>query len=165
MAVYPMAQNRNLLVAATSGAMRCMSILELCLLAFIIVSMQTLRLSLRSREFGLALGLGMIAGADLFVQPLPSANRLSLFAGYGDQFVVTLGSAVWMIYFMRPAVEAHTIILPTSSPFRRWNEVAAALAPPAPHIALTPSPSNFFLQDVEKAVDRVLEKNSGGLAP
>jgi hypothetical protein len=166
MAVYPMAQNRNLLVAATSGAMRCMSILELCLLAFIIVSMQSLHLSPRSRQFGVALGLGMIAGADLFGSAFAFGHStLSSFAGYGAQFVVTFGSAVWMIYFMRPAVEAHTIILPASSPFRRWNEVAAALAPPAPHITLTPSPSNFFLQDVEKAVDRVLEKNSGGLAP
>ncbi len=166
MAVYPMAQNRNLLVAATSGAMRCMSILELCLLAFIIVSMQTLRLSPRSREFGVALGLGMIAAADLFGSAFAFGHStLSTFAGYGAQFVVTLGSAVWMIYFVRPAVEAHTIILPVSSPLRRWNEIAGALAPSAPSVTLTPSPSNFFLQDVEKAVDRVLEKNSGNATP
>jgi hypothetical protein len=165
LAVYPVAQNRNLLVAATSSTMRCMSILELCLLGFIIVSIQALHLSPRSREFGVALGLGMIAAADLFGSAFAFGHStLSTLAGYGAQFVVTLGSAVWMIYFMRPALEAHTIILPASSPFRRWNEIAAALVPPPAHVTLTPSPSNFFLQDVEKAVDRVLEKNSGGSA-
>ncbi len=159
-AVYPVVQNRNLLVAATSGAMRCMSILELCLLAFVIVSMQTLHLSPRSREFGVALGLGMIAAADLFGSAFAFGHStLSSFAGYGAQFVVTLGSAVWMICFVRPTVEAHTIILPVSSPLRRWNEIAGALAPSAPQVALSSS-NNFFLQDVEKAVDRVLEKNS-----
>jgi hypothetical protein len=47
---------------------------------------------------------------------------------------------------------------------RRWNEIAGALTPSAPQFTLGPSPSNFFLQDVEKAVDRVLEKNSGNSA-
>ena len=164
MAEHPMAQNRNLLVAATSSAMRCMSVLELCLLAFVIVSMHTLHLSPRSREFGVALGLGMIAAADLFGSAFAFGHStLSSLAGYGAQFVVTLGSTVWMIYFMRPAVEARTLSYPprTSSPLRRWNEIARGLAPSPPNVTLIPSPSNFFLQDVEKAVDRALEKNSG----
>jgi hypothetical protein len=163
-AVYPMAQSRNLLVAATSSAMRCMSILELCLLAFIVVSMQTLHLSPRNREFGVALGLGMIAAADLFGSAFAFGHStLSSFAGYGAQFVVTLGSAVWMIYFMRPAVEAHIFISPASSPLWRSIEVAAALAPSAPQVTLTPSaaPTSLFLEDVVTAVDRVLKKNSG----
>jgi hypothetical protein len=164
-AVYPMAQNRNLLVAATSSAMRCMSILELCLLAFVIVSMQTLHLSLRSREFGVALGLGMIAAADLFGSAFAFGHStLSSFAGYGAQIVVTLGSIAWLVSFVRTEVEAHTIVLPATSPLRRWNEVARGLAPPPSNVILTPSPSNFFLQDVEKAVDRVLEKNSANSA-
>jgi hypothetical protein len=165
-AVYPITQNQSVLVAATSGAMRCMSILELCLLAFIIVSMQTLRLSPRSREFGISLGLGLIAAADLFGSAFAFGHStLSSFAGYSAQFVVTIGSVVWMIYFTRPAVEAHTVTLLASSPLRRWNEIAGALVPSAPQVTLTPSPSNFFLQDVEKAVDRVLEKNSGNATP
>ena len=43
--------------------------------------------------------------------------------------------------------------------------IADALGRSAPHVVLTPAASNFFLQDVERAVDRVLEKNSGNLAP
>jgi hypothetical protein len=159
-ALYPTAQKRDLLVAATSGAMRCMSILELCLLAFILVSMQALRLSPRTREFGVALGLGMIAAADLFGSAIAfSHSTLASVVGYGSQVVVSLGAAVWMIYFLRPLKEVETVVVPVSSPLQRWNEIAGALAQSAPQINLS-APSNFFLQDVERAVDRVLEKNS-----
>jgi hypothetical protein len=67
-----------------------------------------------------------------------------------------------MIYFLRPAQEA--ALAEVTPSLQRWNEIADALGYSAPHIAFTPSPGNFFLQDVEKAVDRVLEKNSGNLA-
>jgi hypothetical protein len=165
MALYPTAQNWNPLVVATSGAMRCVSILELCLLAFVLVSMQTLQISPRSREFGVALGLGIIAAADLFGSAFAFGHStLSTFAAYSAQIVVTFGSVVWMVYFVRPAVEAHAIVLRESSPLRRWNEIASALAPPTPNVALPPPSSNFFLQDVERAVDRVLKKNSGNAA-
>ncbi len=165
LALYPMGTNRNLLVAATSGAMRCMSILELCLLAFIVVSMQTLRLSPRSREFGVALGLGMIAAADLFGSALAFGHpTLASVASYGSQIVVTMGVAVWMIYFVRPEQEAPVVEATMRSPLQRWNEIANALAPSAPQVTLTPSSGNFFLREVEEAVDRVLEKNSGNSA-
>jgi hypothetical protein len=161
MALYPAGVARSPLVAATGGAMRCMSVLELCLLTFILVSMQTLRLSPRSREFGVSLGLGLIAAADLFGSAFAFGHStLASAAGYGSQIVVTLGVAVWMIYFIRPEQEPSPVREAPSS-LRRWNEIADALAPSAPHFTLTPSPSNFFLQDVERAVDRVLEKNSG----
>jgi hypothetical protein len=161
-ALYPTGTGQSPLIAVTSGAMRCMSILELCLLTFIIVSMQTLRLSPRSWEFGVSLGLGMIAAADLFGSAFAfGQSTLASVAGYGSQIVVNLGVAVWMVYFARPKQETLLLARVVPSSLRRWNEIAAALTPPAPQFTLGPSPSNFFLQDVEKAVDRVLEKNSG----
>jgi hypothetical protein len=161
-ALYPTGMNRSALVAATSGAMRCASTLELCLLTFIIISMQTLRLSPRSWEFGVSLGLGMVAAADLFGSAFAFGHStLASTAGYVSQAVVTLGVAVWMIYFVRPERQA-SLARETPSSLRRWNEIADALTHSAPQYTLTAPPNNFFLQDVEKAVDRVLEKNSGG---
>lgn len=162
-ALYPAGTVQIALVAVTGGAMRCVSILELCLLTFVIVSMQTLRLSPRSWEFGVSLGLGMIAAADLFGSAFAfGQSTLASVAGYGSQVVVTLGVAVWMIYFVRSQQET-SLLRDVPSSLRRWNEIANALTPSAPQFTLGPSPtpSNFFLQDVEKAVDRVLEKNSG----
>ena len=163
-ALYPTNSNRSPLVAATSGAMRCMSVLELCLLTFILVSMQTLRLSPRSRDFGVALGLGVIAAADLFGSAFAFGHStLASVAVYGSQIVVTLGVTVWIVYFIRP--EPAAAVAQGTVSLQRWNEIADALGRSAPHVVLTPAASNFFLQDVERAVDRVLEKNSGNLAP
>jgi len=163
-ALYPAGMVHSPLVAVTSGAMRCMSILELCLLTFVIVSMQTLRLSPRSWEFGVSLGLGMIAAADLFGSAFAfSHSTLASVAGYGSQVVVTMGVAVWMTYFVRSQQEP-SLVPEVPSSLRRWNQIADALTPPPPQLTLGPSPSNFFLHDVEKAVDRVLEKNSAGRA-
>jgi hypothetical protein len=166
MAVYPMTQNKDWLVAATSATMRCMSILELCLLVFVLVSMQTLKLSPKSREFGASLGLGVIAAADLFGSAFAFGHStLASVAAYGSQIVVTVGSAVWMLYFLRPAIEQDEIFaVPASSPLQRWNEIAQALTHSAPQVTLSPAP-NYFLQDVENVVDRVLEKNAANSAP
>jgi hypothetical protein len=162
MSIFPAGLNQNLLVVATSGAMRCMSILELCLLVFILLSMQTLHLSLKSKEFGIALGLAMIASAELGGSAFAFGHStMASVANYASQIVVTLAAAVWAVTFSRPAVERQAIQLAQSSPLHRWNEVARALAEPAQQIALGSSlQGTFFLQEVEKAVDKVMERNS-----
>jgi hypothetical protein len=158
-AIYPAHQNRDLLVAATGGVMRCMSLLELCLLAFILVSMQSLRLSVRSREFSVALGLAMIAAAELFGSAFAFAHpTLASVANYASDIVVTLASAVWLLCFLKPELETKRDAVSVSPQLRRWNEIAGALGQPPLPIALIPS-SDSFLDGVEKVVDRVLEKN------
>src|SRR5271163_2524990 len=157
-ALYPTHQNRDLLVAATGGVMRCMSLLELCLLAFILVSMQSLRLPARSREFSVALGLAMIAAAELFGSAFAFGHpTLASVANYGSDIVVTLAPAAWLICFLRPVPESSRESS-VSAPLQRWNEIAGALGQPTQPVALIPS-SDSFLGDVEKVVDRVLEKN------
>jgi len=159
MALYLRGPNRDLLIAATSGAMRCVSVLELCLLGFVLVSMPTLRLSARSWEFGVALGLGMIASADLFGSAFAFGNpTLASVANFCSQIAVTLTPAVWMMYFLRAQPERKPLNLPVTSPLLRANEVAKAYPQPVVPVALI-LPSDSFLEGVEKVVDRVLEKN------
>lgn len=160
-ALYPAAQHRNLLVAATGGAMRCISILELCLFAFVLLAMHTLRLSPRNREFGVTLGLATIAAADLFGSAFAFGHsNLGSLPAYVTQLAVTLGVSIWVIYFAHGS-RAAAKTLPMPSSLQRWNEIAGALTESAPQISLSAGPNRFFLQDVERAVDRVLEKNSG----
>jgi hypothetical protein len=166
LAIYPSGQNRHPLVAATSGAMRCMSVLEICLLAFVLVSMQTLRLSPRSRQFGIALGLGLIAAADLFGSAFAfGQSSLASIAGLGTQVLVTLVCVLWTGYFLQTPVEDERVAASTAPWLQRWNEIADALSQSTPpQVALT-SPDRFFLKDVERVVDRILEKNSINSAP
>src|SRR6266702_2437523 len=49
------------------GLMRSVSILELCLLAFLCLSMNALKLPVRDMAFGIALGFGMMSANDLIV--------------------------------------------------------------------------------------------------
>jgi hypothetical protein len=157
--ILPVTLNRNLLIAATSGVMRSMSILELCLVAFIVISMQSLQTSPANRGTGVALGLGMIAAEDLFGSAFAFGHSgMNSIANYCCEVVGILAIGVWIYYFLKPEREAKLAILPASSPLLRWNEVANALGHPPPQVALG-TPSDFFLQDVEKAVDKVLKKN------
>ncbi len=47
--------------------MRSVSILELCLLAFLCLSMNALRLSVRDMAFGIALGFGLMSANDFIL--------------------------------------------------------------------------------------------------
>ena len=61
------------------------------------------------------------------------------------------------------AAERNAATLPVSSPLIRWNEIAKALGHSAPHVAVGQTSQAFFLQDVEKVVDKILTKNSIGI--
>jgi hypothetical protein len=159
LSVLPVGLSRDLLITTTSGVMRSMSILELCLVAFIVLSMHTLQISPFSRDTGVALGLGLVAAADLLGSLFAFAQGGSTsLANYCFQIVGIIAIGVWITYFLRPETETKPAILPASSPLLRWNEVANALGHPPPNVALG-TPNDFFLQDVEKAVDKVLKKN------
>ncbi|MGA7317663.1 MAG: hypothetical protein WBX22_27260, partial [Silvibacterium sp.] len=62
-----------------------------------------------------------------------------------------------------PEAEREAMTLPVSSSLIRWNEIAGALGHSTPHVAVGQSGA-FFLQDVEKVVDKVLTKNSIGVS-
>ena len=57
--------------------MRSVSILELCLLGFLCLSMNALRLSVRDMAFGIALGFGMMSANDFILAPLLSRQPLT----------------------------------------------------------------------------------------
>jgi hypothetical protein len=145
--------------------MRCVSILELCLLAFLALFIHSLGRSFRSRAFGVALGFGMQAAMELIlsavVRPSPGLNTT---LNFSLQLVITFVLLGWTAYFALPeaAVEREAITLPVSSPLIRWNEIAKALGHNTPHVAVGQSGA-FFLQDVEKVVDKILTKNSIGV--
>jgi hypothetical protein len=69
--------------------------------------------------------------------------------------------AVWSAYFLQREPVRRAAVLNPSSPLARWNEIATSLGQSAPRPPVVAVPaSDFFLQDVEKVVDRILIKNS-----
>ena len=142
--------------------MRCVSILELCLLAFLALFIHSLGRSFRSLSFGVALGFGLQAATELILSVVTSRGTyLDSTMNVVLQVVITLVLSSWITYFLlpEPKAEREAITLPVSSPLIRWNEIANALGHSTPHVVVGQS-SATFLQDVEQVVDKILTKNS-----
>jgi hypothetical protein len=163
-AALPVRQNSDLFSLVGTQIMRCTSIIELCLLAFIALTIHSLGRSFRSVMFGMGLGFGLEAASQLIAAALLVRNPALYSLGNCILEIVTVATFLtWTAYFFipEPAAERNTATLPVTSPLIRWNEIAKALGHSAPHVALGQSQA-FFLQDVEKVVDKILTKNSIG---
>jgi hypothetical protein len=161
----PGGKGYGFLLAIVAQAMRCESIIILSLLLFLMVAAGKLGLSYRSRVFGISFGFGIMAASDLAV----SAAFLHLGNGHNMMTstisVITTSASlftltVWSVYFLRPEPARQVLALNSSSPLARWNEVVTAIGHNGGRTAVAVPANDFFLQDVEKVVDRILIKNS-----
>jgi hypothetical protein len=141
--------------------MRCVTIMELCLVAFLALTIHALGRSYRSRLFGVAVGFGLQAAMDLvnaalIVRYPGAASPVNMVT----QIVTTGVLLTWTAYFLlpEPASERSMIVLPPSSVMARWNALAKGIGQ-TPEAAVATPNTGFFLQDIEGVVDRVLAKN------
>lgn len=153
--------NVNALGPVCVQMMRCVSVMELCLLAFLALSIHSLGRSFRSRLFGVGLGFGLQAATELIFSAIPaSCPGLVSAANFAQQAVTSLVLVTWAVYFLVPEPEAerNMIVLPPQSMLARWNALAKGLGQ-MPEPVAAGVPTGFFLQDIEGVVDRVLAKN------
>jgi hypothetical protein len=145
------------------GLMHAVSVLELCLLVFLCLCMNALRLTARDLSFGIALGFGLMCSGD-FVLVFWSSRLTS----YNDpvQFfyegTILAALAVWMTYCLLPERVSKQVLLPASSTIYRWNEIASALGHTGTKVVVPLPAGNFFLSDVERVVEKVLARNMRG---
>jgi hypothetical protein len=161
-AIVPLFFHAQSLQVTVLQAMRCVSVLEFCLLAFILLSAQALGISWRSRIVGITLGFGVLAIVDTvcFMFLLRSSFSQLLPWLLVRETGSVVAACVWLGYLLMREPKRTAVRLKNSSQLQKWNEIAVALGKPVPHIALgQPEPSPFFLQDVERVVDRVLSRN------
>lgn len=141
--------------------MRCVSVMELCLLAFLALTIHALGRSFRSRLFGVSLGFGIQAATELiFTAVAVRYPGLGSDANAIKQVVTLLVLATWSVYFFapEPTAERNMIVLPPQSMLSRWNALARGLGQ-MPQPVAAGAPTGFFLADIEGVVDRVLAKN------
>jgi hypothetical protein len=142
------------------GLMRSVSVLELCLLAFLCLSMNALRLSPRDMAFGIALGFGIMSSSDFVV-----SSWISHVASINDpvQFVceslLLAALGMWIAYCVMPEPAPKPVLMPANSTIYRWNEIASALGHTGTKVAVQQPANSFFLSDVERVVDKVLARN------
>lgn len=143
--------------------MRSVSIIELCLLAFLCISMNALRLSARDRAFGIALGFGIFSSGDFVLAAFQSARgTFTDSAQFISEGITLLALTVWVTYAVLPERERSPIVVSASSTIYRWNEIASALGHKSPQVALQQPANGFFLTDVEKVVEKVLTRKLQG---
>ena len=157
--------HRGILImpAIADGLMRAVSVLALCLLAFLCLSMNALRLSIRDLAFGIALGFGLMSANDFVFSTLISAQTtLAAPLQIAYESMVLISILVWGTYSLLPQVTRHPVLMPVSSTIYRWNEIANALGHTGTQVAVPEPVNSFFLTDVEKVVEKVLNRNLKG---
>jgi hypothetical protein len=145
-AFQPGHKGTELITGAISQLQRTQSILTLCLLLFVCFAIRPMGLSFKSRIFGVSLGLGVMSANDLVQSawmvwhPAVMSGTYNLING----FVMCGIIAMWATYFALPEPKRRIIVLPTTSPFLRWNQISQALGDNPGFVAVGGVPPELF---------------------
>jgi hypothetical protein len=153
----------NIIPEIADGLMRAVGVLTLCLLAFLCLGMNALRLSARDAAFGIALGFGLMSANDFTFASLVSAHvSLTAPLQFAYEALVLVALFIWTVYCALPEPARKPVVMPASSTIYRWNEIASALGHTGTQVAVQQPANGFFLTDVEKVVEKVLNRNLNG---
>lgn len=144
-ALTPHLTGIKFMVTMVSQLQQTSSILTLCLLLFVCFAIRPMGLSYRSRIFGVSFGLGFLATTDLVRAAWLAHNStmnstINLISGI--TICVTL--CIWSAYFAFPEEKRRLIVLPTTSPFLRWNQISMVLGDEPGYVAIGGVPPELF---------------------
>jgi hypothetical protein len=144
-AVSPHQSGIHFMTAMITQLQQTSSILTLCLLLFVCFAIRPMGLSFRSRIFGISLGLGFLATINLVNSAWIAHNptMYSLFSLVSGA-AITLTLLTWSAYFAFPEPKRRIIVLPTTSPFLRWNQISRALGDDPGYVAVGGIPPELF---------------------
>lgn len=133
------------LVSMITELQQTSSILILCLLLFVCFAIRPMGLSYRSRVFGVSLGLGIMAASSLM-----TATWISHTSKINSSMDIVTGATgcitllLWSAYFAFPEQKRRIIMLPTTSPFLRWNQISEVLGDAPGFVAIAGIPPEVF---------------------
>jgi len=121
------------------------SVLTLCMLLFVCFAIHPMGLSYRSRIFGVSLGLGLIACTDIVANAWVgrSPTMVSMASTIGS-VAICATLILWSVYFALPEPKRRMIVLPTTSPFFRWNQISQVLGDEPGFVAMGEITSDMF---------------------
>jgi hypothetical protein len=150
-ALTPHLSGTKFMVAMVTQLQQTSSILTLCLLLFVCFAIRPMGLSYRSRIFGVSFGLGFLATTDL-VRSAWLAHNSDMFSTINliNGLAICLTLCIWSAYFAFPEPKRRFIVLPTTSPFLRWNQISMALGDEPGYVAVgAVSPELFAPAELE----------------
>jgi hypothetical protein len=142
--------------------MRCIGTAEICLVALLLLSTKAIGLSPRSRPFGIAVGLGIMASVDCAQATIASMQAETSRVAQGIFDAASLTTLLlWVGYAALKEPARKPITMGINSALYKWDQIASALGHKGTQVAVQPSPS-FFLADVEKVVERAFVRTLKG---
>jgi hypothetical protein len=142
--------------------MRCIGTAEICLVALLLLSTKAIGLSPRSRPFGIAVGLGIMASVDCAQSTIASMQVETGPVAQGILDAASLTTLIlWVTYAALKEPARKPITMGINSALYKWDQIASALGHKGTQVAVQPSPS-FFLVDVEKVVERAFVRTLKG---
>ncbi len=144
-ALTPHLSGLKFMVSMVTQLQQTSSILTLCLLLFVCFAIRPMGLSYRSRIFGVSLGLGLMATVSLVDSAWLSHNS-NMYSTINiiNGVVMCLTLCTWSAYFAFPEPKRRLIVLPTTSPFLRWNQISQALGDDPGFVAVGGIPPELF---------------------
>ena len=165
-AVGPHQTGTAFLVSMITQLQQTSSILTLCLLMFVCFAIRPMGLSFRSRIFGVSLGLGVIATANLISSAwISHAPNLNSMVNASREIAGCLTLLMWSAYFALPEEKRRIIVLPTTSPFLKWNQISEVLGDSPGFVAIAGIPPEVFapaeLEVMRRASAKMPEISAG----
>lgn len=144
-AAGPHQSGMKLLLSFIMQLQQISSVLTLCLLLFVCFAIRPMGLSFRSRIFGVGVGLGVMSASSLsqsaWIAHSPHLDSvINVIAGV----VGCLTLSMWSAYFLLPEPKRRIIVLPTTSPFLRWNQISEVLGDEPGFVAVAGIPPEVF---------------------
>ncbi len=163
--LLPHPSEKVFLLAVITELQRTESVLTLCMLVFVCYAIRPLGLCYRSRIFGIILGLGMLAATKLLTFSwLAHSRQLYSFAGVTDNLLTCAALLIWVGYFVSPEAKRRIVVLPTTSPFLRWNQISEALGDSPGFVAVAGVPPELFapaeLEVMRRASLKMVERSA-----
>jgi hypothetical protein len=144
-AVSPHLSGIKFMVAMVTQLQQTSSILTLCLLLFVCFAIRPMGLSYNSRIFGVSLGLGVLATVSLVNAAwLTHSPNMYSTISLVNSLAVGVTLLMWSAYFAFPEPKRRIIVLPTTSPFLRWNQISLALGDDPGYVAVGGIPPELF---------------------
>jgi hypothetical protein len=144
-ALTPHLTGIKFMVAMVTQLQQTSSILTLCLLLFVCFAIRPMGLSYTSRIFGVSFGLGFLAATDLVRSAwLAHNSNMNSKINVINAVAICLTLCIWSAYFAFPEPKRRFIVLPTTSPFLRWNQISMALGDDPGYVAIGGIPPELF---------------------
>ena len=121
------------------------SVLTLCLLLFVCFAIRPMGLTFGSRIFGVSFGLGLISACNLSQAAwISHSPHLDSIINVICSVTGCLTLSLWSVYFLLPEPKRRIIVLPTTSPFLRWNQISEVLGDEPGFVAVAGIPPEVF---------------------